>query len=248
MDTRVFCVYNLARGVSLSSKVSAADGVNEPLKILKVLVSGLGLDTESGLWISPLTAIPSVPRLFPFDLLYLDRDQRVVEAAEIVPGAEFPPYHREVASALVLARQTLESTQTARGDRLIICVEDEIDRQIAAADVSDIGACANAQSVGKCRGLLARNGAEQGTAMSAVLTKPFTPVVTGMDEGPIPDTDSVNTGAVAMEHPADQRAFAQAAAEVASADSSAIETEGAEAEAKSAAILAKDPVSARLDA
>ena len=76
MDTKVFCVYNLARGVFLSSKVTAADGVNDPLKILKVLVSGLGLDKESGLWICPLSAMPSVPRLFPFDLIYLDGDQR----------------------------------------------------------------------------------------------------------------------------------------------------------------------------
>ncbi len=133
MDTRVFSAYNLARGVFLSSKVTAVDGVNEPLKILKVLVGGLGLDTVSGLWICPLSAIPAVPRLFPFDLLYLDRDQRVLESAEIVPGVEFPPYRREVASALILARQTVESTQTGRGDRLIICVEEEMERQIAAS-------------------------------------------------------------------------------------------------------------------
>ena len=248
MDTRVFCVYNLARGVSLSSKVTAADGVNEPLKILKVLVGGLGLDTESGLWISPLSAIPSVPRLFPFDLLYLDRDQRVIEVAEIVPGAEFPPYHHEVASALVLARHTLESTQTARGDRLIICIEDEKDRQIATADESDIGlAIGNARSsVGSSRGLLDRNGAKQGTAGSAVLTKPFTPVGTRLVEDPVPLTESANTDAVAMEHPADQPALGQAVVEAESAVSSAIETKGSAAEAISEAVRGEDPVSARL--
>ena len=185
MDTRVFCVYNLARGVFLSSKVTAVDGVNEPLKILKVLVNGLGLDKESGLWISSLSAIPAVPRLFPFDLLYLDRDQRVIESVEVVPGAEFPPYRGEVAAALVLARRTLESTETRHGDRLIIAVEAEIDGQIAAANESDaqpIGAKSRSSN-GRFPGRFDKNGKEQGTAVSAVLTEPFPPVVTRPAEG-----------------------------------------------------------------
>jgi hypothetical protein len=185
MDTRVFCVYNLARGVFLSSKVTAVDGVNEPLKILKVLVNGLGLDKESGLWICSLSAIPAVPRLFPFDFLYLDRDQRVIESVEIVPGAEFPPYRGEVAGALVLARRTLESTQTRHGDRLIIAVEAEIDDQIAAANESDappIGAKSRS-SKGRFPGRFDKSGKERGTAVSAVLTEPFSPVVTRPAEG-----------------------------------------------------------------
>src|ERR1700688_2535930 len=100
MDTKVFCVYNLARGVFLSSKATVADCANEPLKMLKVLVSGLGLDAVSGLWLSSLYNMPAVPRRFPFDMLYLDRDQQVVDAAEILPGAEFPLFRQEVASAL----------------------------------------------------------------------------------------------------------------------------------------------------
>jgi len=165
--------------------VTAVDGVNEPLKILKVLVSGLGLDKESGLWICPLSAIPAVPRLFPFDLLYLDRDQRVIESVEIVPGAEFPPYRGEVASALVLTRRTLESTQTRHGDRLIICDEAEIDDQIAAANESDgesIGAKTRS-SAGRFQGSFDKNGKEKGSAVSAVLTEPFSSVVVRPAEG-----------------------------------------------------------------
>jgi hypothetical protein len=187
MDTKVFCVYNLARGVFLSSKVTAADGVNDPLKILKVLVSGLGLDKESGLWICPLSAIPSVPRLFPFDLIYLDRDQRVVEAVEIVPGAEFPPYRSEVASALVLARQTVESTRTGRGDRLIICIEGDVDREIAAADGSDLEPITvESRSSGrKPWKSFEKNGKEHGAAASAVSGQPLTSAMTGVETVPV---------------------------------------------------------------
>ncbi len=188
MDTKVFCVYNLARGVFLSPKVTAADGVNDPLKILKVLISGLGLDKESGLWICPLSAIPSVPRLFPFDLIYLDRDQRVVEAVEIVPGAEFPPYRSEVASALVLARQTLESTQTGRGDRLIICVEGDVDGEIAAADESDLEPITvEARSSGrKPWKSFEKNGKEHGGAASTVSVQPLASAMTGVVEETVP--------------------------------------------------------------
>ncbi len=131
MDTRVFCVYNLARGVLLSSKVTVADGANQPLTILKVLVGGLAMDSKSGLWLSPVYGMPAVPRLFPFDLLYLDNELRVLDLAEFVPGAEFPPYRREVASALVVPSKSLHSSQTERGDRLLICPEEEMEGQIA---------------------------------------------------------------------------------------------------------------------
>ena len=205
MDTRVFCVYNLARGVFLSSKVTTADGVNEPLKILKVLVGGLGLDGVSGLWICPLSAIPSVPRLFPFDFIYLDRDQRVIEATEIVPGADFPPYRSEVASALVLARRTVLSTQTEPGDRLIICVDSEIDRQIAAAGASDAEAIvANAPSPARPKGAFKRNGKENGTATSVASLEPFSAL-----------------GVAAMEPPANQPAMEQAVGTVESQEASA---------------------------
>ncbi len=131
MDSRFFCVYNPARGVLLSSKVTVADCANQPLMILKLFVGGMALDADSGFWLSPLNAMPAVPRLFPFDLLYLDKDQRVVDTAEIHPGVEFPPYHLDVASALVLPLQTAQSSQTERGDRLIICLENEIEGQVA---------------------------------------------------------------------------------------------------------------------
>ena len=131
MDTKVFCVYNVARGVFLSSKVTVADGANQPLTILKVLVGGLAMDSKSGLWLSPVYGMPAVPRLFPFDLLYLDSELGVLDLAEFVPGAEFPPYRSEVASALVLPSQSLHSTQTERGDRLLICLAEEMESRIA---------------------------------------------------------------------------------------------------------------------
>lgn len=110
-----------------------ADGVNQPLKMLKILTS-LELDAESGLWLTPLNATPLVPRLFQFDLAYLDRDHRVLETVEVIPGVGFPPYHREVASALFFPLNTLGSTHTECGDQLVVCQQHEAGELLRAFD------------------------------------------------------------------------------------------------------------------
>ena len=134
MDTRVFCVYNLARGVFVNSKVTVADTASEPLRMLSVLVGSMAQDAEAGLWLTPLYGMPSVPRLFPFDLVYLDKDHLVLESVEVLHGVRFPNYSHEVASALVLPLRSMVSTRTQRGDRLIVCPKEDIERQLAAAE------------------------------------------------------------------------------------------------------------------
>jgi hypothetical protein len=134
MDTRVFCVYNLARGVFVSSKVTVADTASEPLRMLSVLVGSMAQDGEAGLWLTPLYGVPSVPRLFPFDLAYLDKDHRVLESVEVLHGVRFPCYSPEVASALVLPLRSLVSTKTQQGDRLIVCPQEDMERQLAATE------------------------------------------------------------------------------------------------------------------
>ena len=126
METGNFCAYNLTKDVVLSSKVAVADAVLEPFKVLEVLIGGLGLDSESSLWLTPLSSEPQVPRLFPFDMVYLDPDHRVIQGIEVAPGADFPPYSSQVASALILPERTLSSTKTNPGDQLRVCDQSEI--------------------------------------------------------------------------------------------------------------------------
>lgn len=130
MSTSIFCVYNLAKRVFLSSKVTVADTVSQPLKVLKDLVA---LDAESGLWLTPMHGRPTIPKLFPYDLAYLNDDFQVVEIVEVVPGIEFPPHRPEVTSAVVLPPETLRSTQTGLGDPLIVCAKEDIQERLAGA-------------------------------------------------------------------------------------------------------------------
>ena len=136
MDTSIFCVYNLERRVFLSSKVTIVDGVAEPLKALRLLVSGLGANAESGLWLTNLLGMPAVPKLFPYDLACLDNELRVIETIEILPGVEFPQYRRDVSSAVLLPPDTLRTTQTRVGDRLLIATQDQVDQLLADLDAT----------------------------------------------------------------------------------------------------------------
>jgi hypothetical protein len=138
MDSTSFCAYNLTKDAFLSSKVTVADAALEPLKVLEVLIGGLGLDSESSLWLTPLSAAPEVPRLFPFDMVYLDGDHRVIHGIEVVPGADLPPYSSRVASALILPDRTLSSTQTHPGDQIKVCAGAEMRMERARISVAPV--------------------------------------------------------------------------------------------------------------
>ena len=135
MNTRGYSAYNLARGALLNSRLTLADSGNQPLKLLDIVVSGMGMDPTAGLWLTPLHAIPAVPRVFPFDLIYLDKEYRVLATAEMGPGIEFPAFHAEVASALVLPSDTLRRTHTALGDCMIVCLSNELETLLAASSL-----------------------------------------------------------------------------------------------------------------
>ena len=120
METRRYKAYNSTRGTVLNSKLAVANRELEPLKFLELLIGGLGLDAESGLWLKPLAGTPQVPRVFPFDLVYLDRNERVIESAEIFPSSDFPPCTDEAASAMVLPLHAASLSRTRPGDLLTI--------------------------------------------------------------------------------------------------------------------------------
>jgi len=131
METKTCCAYNATRSCTLSSKVTAADSEREPLKVLKVLVDGLARDSESSLWLTPLLHAPQLMRLFPFDLVYLDGDHKVIQGAALLPGVQLPQFCDQTASALILPLDTLASTKTQPGDQLMVCAEEELEARIA---------------------------------------------------------------------------------------------------------------------
>ena len=120
METRRYKAYNSTRGTVLNSKLAIANRELEPLKFLELLIGGLGLDSESGVWLKPLAGAPQVPRVFPFDLVFLDQNERVIQSAEIFPSSDLPQYSDETASAMVLPLHAALLSQTLPGDLLLM--------------------------------------------------------------------------------------------------------------------------------
>jgi hypothetical protein len=131
METKTWCAYNTTRGCALSSKVTVADSEREPLKVLKVMIEGLARDSKSSLWLTPLLHAPQLMRQFPYDLVYLDSDHKVIQGAALLPGVQIPQFTDQTASALILPLDTLASTETQPGDQLVVCAAEELESRLA---------------------------------------------------------------------------------------------------------------------
>ena len=128
METRKYCVYNQTRESFLSLEVAVADTA---ARQLKVLMDDLSIKADSGLWLTPFRGVPATKGLTPVDLIYLDDDNRVIQAIESFPNHAIEPTRDQPASALVLAAHTIFSTQTQPGDMLLICVANEMEGRLA---------------------------------------------------------------------------------------------------------------------
>jgi hypothetical protein len=118
MEAKKYTIQNQARDTPVSTGVTAINSTLEPLAALRVMVEGLESDNEAGLWLTHVTVIPMVPRISPFDLIYLDKDDRVVERVELLPASEIPRFKKPSASVLVLPFRTISSAKIEPGDQL----------------------------------------------------------------------------------------------------------------------------------
>jgi uncharacterized membrane protein (UPF0127 family) len=128
METRKYCVYNQTRESFLSLGVVVADTA---AKQLKVLMENLSIKADAGLWLTPFRGVPATKGLTPVDLIYLDEEDRVIQAIESFPNHAIEPTREQPASALVLAGHTIFSSQTQPGDMLLICPADEMQERLA---------------------------------------------------------------------------------------------------------------------
>ena len=118
MEPRKYVAYNQTRDSLLSSSVTSVNAGLEPLKVLKVLIEGLPANSRTGLWLTNFKGVPVARTLSPFDLVYLDKDNRVVHGVELSKDGEFAPSKGQPASALVLPSKSLATSRTKEGDQL----------------------------------------------------------------------------------------------------------------------------------
>ena len=131
MEAKICCAYNVSRGCRISSKVILADCAGSPFKLMKLMLDGLAKDPDAGFWLTGISQTPQIVRLFPFDFVYLDSDQKIIQTVELPPEAKLPRFHPGATSAIILPLNSLSLSGTGEGDALLICAEEEFEGRLA---------------------------------------------------------------------------------------------------------------------
>lgn len=129
METRRFCVYNQTSECFLSLGVVAAETM---MAQFKSLMARNTQRCDEGMWVSPSSGFHafSLGTPAPLDLVYLDRNYRVVHVMESISRFRIAPLRIDASSVLALPAHTIYSSQTQPGNQLVICVAEEMEFQL----------------------------------------------------------------------------------------------------------------------
>jgi uncharacterized membrane protein (UPF0127 family) len=123
------CVYNRTRECFLALRVTAAD---TSFTRLNGLIGRFHLRSDEGIWVVPSSGVHTLGVLLRLDLIYLDEAQEVIEVIEYFPRFRIAPLKMRAASVLELPQHTIYSSQTQKGDRLLICTPDAMETRLQA--------------------------------------------------------------------------------------------------------------------
>jgi uncharacterized protein len=129
MNTPTLCVYNQTRECFLGLRIRAAD---TSLARLKGLIGRFHLRSDEGIWVVPSSGIHTLGVLVRLDLVYLNDAQEVIEVIEYFPTFRIAPLRIRAASVLELPQHTIYSSQTQKGDRILICAPEEMEVRLQA--------------------------------------------------------------------------------------------------------------------
>jgi uncharacterized protein len=112
-------IFNLTRESQVADRVQLA---GEGRTRRKGLLGRDGLNAGEGLWIVPCEAVHTFWMRFAIDLIYLDREYRVLKIRSAVPPWRLSACLR-AHSVVELAPGTINEKQVRRGDRLALYFE-----------------------------------------------------------------------------------------------------------------------------
>ena len=98
---------------------------------------GIAPNSGAGLWVAPVQRIAPTSVRVPLDLVYLDCNSVVLDAIESFPISQSTALSAPAASMLVLPAETIASTGTQRGDRLLLCVPEEMKLRLLGMEAPD---------------------------------------------------------------------------------------------------------------
>lgn len=129
-----YCVYSQTRQRFLCANVEAADFSN-----LDARLPSLTPTSAAGLWIAPIQNISPTSIRDPLDLIYLDCNSVVLDAVESFPISQTATSIPSATSILALPAETISSTGTKTGDRLIVCSPEELKLRLQQISDSNMG-------------------------------------------------------------------------------------------------------------
>ena len=117
METETVAVVNTTRNTVLGQRIRVA---GTSLTRLVGLLGKRGLDSGTGLLIIPSQAIHTVAMRFAIDVVFVDRNWRVIHLRPAMPPFRLTGLHWKARCVLELPTGVIEQTSTAIGDQLSI--------------------------------------------------------------------------------------------------------------------------------
>jgi len=151
------CAYNKTRGYILGVEIACGD-FSAP--ILAERLPMLKPKSGAGLWMSPFRGIQATDAPVPLDLIYLDRECRVIETVEFFPTFRVSPSSPLASSVVALPVHTIFASHTQAGDQIAFGQIEDVEHELAALFGS--GAAANAAQ--EARGTRAGQAASEAPA------------------------------------------------------------------------------------
>ncbi|MBZ5516327.1 MAG: DUF192 domain-containing protein [Acidobacteriia bacterium] len=121
-DGTVF-VFNKTKQTFLAYRVNIADSI---LTRLIGLLGRRSLASDSGLWIFPSRGIHTLGMLFDIDVVFLDKDLKVVALREMVRPFSITGLYFNAESVLELCAHTIFKSRTEVGDELLLSRLDDL--------------------------------------------------------------------------------------------------------------------------
>lgn len=139
VESRNRCAYNKTRGYILGVEIACGDFNTASLADrLPMLTPKSG----AGLWMVPFKGIPATDLPVPLDLIYLDKNCRVIETVEFFPTFRVSPSSPPAASLLALPVHSVFASHTQPGDLVAFGHIEDVEQELALLFGS--GAAANA--------------------------------------------------------------------------------------------------------
>jgi len=124
MEKQKYCVYNQTCECFLSLGVTLPDS---SLTRIKGIFGNRKTKFDENYWTVRHKSNHAFVAFSSHDLIYLDRDHRVIHVVESFPRFRVVRWRPDAASVLSLPVHTIYSSQTQPGNQLVICVAEEME-------------------------------------------------------------------------------------------------------------------------